>query len=153
MEAPLYRARITRGLYVYRFADDAPYTTHPGGRAIKRIVPGSECRNTGCCDAYDNPIYEHDLVESWHSIKGKGDVYRDVAEMVYVDGVLVKRITGLADTPVPYQYRLDPQKPLRLDHTRILGSTLHSRIKSSRMSTIEFDKMRREQRRMGRYEE
>lgn len=138
---PIAKARATSHPchWVYRFAEDAPYTSRLGGEA-KEIRPGTECRNTGCCDANGTPIYEHDYVESWHS-RERHDMLRDIAEMMYVGGVLMKHIDGFADVPVAYQYRHDIYNPLRLDCTKVLGNAMGSgHIETERITTFEYDK-------------
>lgn len=125
--------------WVYRFGEDAPYTSRPGGEA-KEIQSGTECRNTGCCDADGTPIYEHDCVESWHS-RYRHDMVRDVAEMVYADGVLMKRIDGIADVPVAYQHRHDIYSPMRLDGTKVLGNKMGStHVETCRMTSMDYDR-------------
>lgn len=89
---------------------------------------------------YEKRIYEHDCVESWHS-RYRHDMVRDVAEMVYADGVLMKRIDGIADVPVAYQHRHDIYSPMRLDGTKVLGNKMGStHVETCRMTSMDYDR-------------
>lgn len=141
VNVPLSKARTTSHRWAYRFVDGEPYI-YPSGETAE-IVPGTECRNTGCCDNNGTPIYEHDYLERWQCFGEGKEIYRGIGEMVYIDGILNKRITGKPDVPVAYSYRHDISNPLRLYSSKVVGNSLVLPLKTGFISSAEFDKQRK----------
>lgn len=153
LQIPLSKARTASHEWAYRFAPGEDYRRSPDSEPIE-VIPGTECRNTGCCDMSGRPIFEHDYVKKWHYIEdgairlGKRTCVRcsvcDVGEMLYVDGILCKRVDGLPDAPLPYQYLHDPYEPLRLCFNEVVGNSVARRRNTFRKTDIQLAKERKD---------
>lgn len=153
MRIILFKARTTSHEWAYLFASsgDGLYRRSPDGEPLE-IIPGTECRNTGCCDMNGAPIFEHDYMKCWHTINHlkvrygntySSDVYLDIGEIIYVDNVLVKRIEGVPDAPLPYQYLHNPYEPLMLCFNEVIGNSVAHRRVTFRKSDIQISRERK----------